>query len=287
MGKACISALQILQFTKAIIILYIFVLLNGYFFSKIKRYVLKKSDIYSKQTNIYMNLKRQLIEFLASDKFKSIMIDLCIVICDFVIGYIMYHYLDMKNEDRMLIMFGVPFIICVVAYIAGLLVGTMVIESGFFDDVENRKSYGVLIFNSFLIGAFISATIMASNAPAWISISAMFLISALWFYLHWRVMKACRKADHIPQKKYRYVATILLFPLMMCTVVLTNVMASMITNTHDLAGNIVMVLLIIMVTWAVSYVPRRFVKAMMNIKMSEEYFLTFLLINYSLKVFLS
>lgn len=234
-----------------------------------------------------MSLKQQLIQFLASGNFRSVVIDFCIVICDFFIGYIMFHYLDMNDEDRLLIVFGAPFIICAVAYLAGLLIGEMVIERGFFKVDENDKSDSVLLMNSILIGAFIMVTIAASNLPMWISLTALFLIAALWYYLHWRVMKASRKADHMPQKKYRYVAVILLFPLMMCAVIFTNMLSSMITNTHDLRGNIAMVFLMMMITWAISYVPRRFVKAMVNVKMTEGYFLVFLLIDYSLKVILS
>lgn len=234
-----------------------------------------------------MSIKQQLIQFLASGNFRSVVIDFCIVICDFVLGYIMFHYLAMNDEDRLLIVFGAPFIICAVAYLAGLLVGEMVIERDFFKGSENDKSDSGLLMNSILIGAFIMVTFAASNLPIWISLTALFLIAALWYYLHWRVMKASRKADHMPDRKYRYVALILLFPLMMCTVVFTNMLSSMITNTHDLGGNIVMVFLMMMVTWAISYVPRRFVKAMVNVKMTEGYFLLFLLIDYSLKVILS
>ncbi|MPM10881.1 hypothetical protein SDC9_57218 [bioreactor metagenome] len=231
-----------------------------------------------------MNYKQQFLQFLASGNFRSVVIDFCIVACDFLIGYIMFRYLDMNDEDRMLIVFGVPFVICAVAYLAGLLVGELGVERGFFGDKKDDKSDTGLAFNSIMIGAFIMVAIAVTNVPYWIALSSMFLIAALWYYLHWRVMRASRKADHIPQKKYRYLAVVLLFPLMMCVVVFTNILSSMITNTHDLAGNIAMVFLMMMVTWGISYVPRRFVKAMVNVKMTEGYFITFLLIDYSLKV---
>ncbi|HPS83917.1 MAG TPA: hypothetical protein PLA88_06350, partial [Bacteroidales bacterium] len=112
-----------------------------------------------------MSIKQQLIQFLASGNFRSVVIDFCIVICDFVIGYIMFHYLDMNDEDRLLIVFGAPFIICAVAYLVGLLVGEMVIERDFFRGDENDKSGSALLMNSILIGAFIMVTFAASNLP--------------------------------------------------------------------------------------------------------------------------
>ncbi len=230
--------------------------------------------------------KEKLLNLINPGNIRSVSIDFAIVLADFLTGYILADAFHLDKADQLMFLFSVPFISVVGLYLAGLIVGARGIEKYFFGLPGERSHSGILLFNSILIGIFASAGLMIQNKQG-LAVLAFFGIGIIWYILHSRIVGKSRNDQYSSSKTFRIIAAAMMFPFMLALVMFTNFMSSFMTNTHDLYGNVSEILMFTGMTWSLSYIPRKFVKAMLNVKMAESFFVIFLLIDYSLKVILS
>lgn len=215
---------------------------------------------------------------------RSVYFDLGLILADFGISTLIHRMMGGGSDDIILIVFGLPFVIATAMYLIGLVAGIDGVASGMFNTEElGNIGYG-LFFSSILVGTFIFISIDQMAHPVWYFIFLV-VFCTLCILLHNYVAKRSIEPNRQQVRKSGLIATILMYPFVMCILVFGDALSSMVVNTHSIGANILEIAMVTIILWLLSFSPRRFTKAMLGIKMEESVFVLFLLIETAVRVF--
>ncbi len=214
----------------------------------------------------------------------SIIADAAIIMADLCLALLLNHQNLSFPQDRLKLIFGPVTVTLVCLYLFGLLIASLGKTPNGFGNEKKDSISVILLLNSILAGLLAHLTLTVSVDSFSASIGLVAFI-AIWFFLHKLVIRASRFPAKNPWNYTRIIAPVLMIPFMVYLMAAINHLTQGLDVIRNPYSDGIPLLFIATSVWALSYIPRKFVKTLLGVPMHEGAFLVFLAFDYCLRLF--